>query len=95
MINLFFSNGRAYVWNPDDVYILRKEHHIVGSLVGCYPTKPFQIHAKWLPQQLMPEETTLLLEKGIAKLIPSPLGVPEQSVVHSYYERKEKLCEEQ
>ncbi|KFM58312.1 hypothetical protein X975_02083, partial [Stegodyphus mimosarum] len=43
----------------------------------------------------MPEETTLLLEKGIAKLIPSPLGVPERSVVHSYYERKEKLCEEQ
>ncbi|GFW67171.1 tRNA-splicing endonuclease subunit Sen34 [Trichonephila clavipes] len=78
MINLYFCNEKAFVWNAEDAYTLRKEYRIVGSLVGSYPIKPFQIETKWLPLQLMPEETKLLIDKG------SPL--PISTILLSTYE---------
>ncbi|GIY35623.1 tRNA-splicing endonuclease subunit Sen34 [Caerostris extrusa] len=69
MIKLYFGNKQTFVWNPEDACTLRKKYHIVGSLVGRYPIKPFQTQNKWLPFQLMPEETKLLIDKDIAQLI--------------------------
>jgi len=43
---------------------LREKWRIVGSLVGALPRFPRQNNYLGLPLQLMPEETTLLLEKG-------------------------------
>jgi tRNA-splicing endonuclease subunit Sen34 len=43
---------------------LREEWRIVGSLVGALSRFPRQNNHLGLPLQLMPEETTLLLEKG-------------------------------
>ncbi|XP_054718646.1 tRNA-splicing endonuclease subunit Sen34-like [Uloborus diversus] len=95
MIELCFSNGKAFLWNADDIYLLRKDHRIVGALVGSYPNKPFQMHNKWLPLQLMPEETKLLIEKGIARLVQSPQNGPDPETLDSFYQLREKLCEEQ
>lgn len=50
-----------------DARYVREELRIVGTLVGCLPRAPRQNVHLGLPLQLMPEETTLLLEKGITK----------------------------
>lgn len=43
---------------------LRESHRIVGSLIGCLPTYPRQSNQLGLPLQLLPEETTLLVNEG-------------------------------
>ncbi|KAG8192998.1 hypothetical protein JTE90_028118 [Oedothorax gibbosus] len=95
MITLHISSGKAFVWNAKDVCTLRGEHRIVGSLIGCYPIKPFQVQTKWLPLQLMPEEVTLLIEKGIAQVVSLPNQVTDADQIKSFYETQDKLCEEQ
>jgi len=47
-----------------DASKLREEHHVVGTLVGCLPRLPRQNISLGLPLQLLPEEVTLLLNKG-------------------------------
>jgi len=47
-----------------DAHKLRKDHRIVGNYVGALPCKPRQDIWLGLPFELMPEETTLLLEQG-------------------------------
>ncbi|GFS45209.1 tRNA-splicing endonuclease subunit Sen34, partial [Nephila pilipes] len=74
---------------------LRKEYHIVGSLVGSYPVKPFQIETKWLPLQLMPEETKLLIDKGIAQLVTIPDKITDSNLIESFYFKRDKICAEQ
>lgn len=95
MINLYFSNEKTFVWNAEDAFTLRKEYHIVGSLVGSYPVKPFQIETKWLPLQLMPEETKLLIDKGIAQLVSIPDKVMDSNLIEAFYSKREKICAEQ
>ncbi len=48
-----------------EVTSLREDHRIVGSLVGCLPRAPRQNVQLGLPLQLMPEETRLLIDRGI------------------------------
>ncbi|XP_015915557.1 tRNA-splicing endonuclease subunit Sen34 isoform X2 [Parasteatoda tepidariorum] len=78
-----------------DVMTLRKEHRIVGSLMGICPLKPFQVQTKWLPLQLMPEEARLLLDKGIVKLLQSPDTITDPSLIESYFSKRDELCKEQ
>ena len=47
-----------------DAKILREDYRIVGTLVGSLPRAPRQNTHLGLPLQLLPEETSLLLEKG-------------------------------
>ncbi|GFR24325.1 tRNA-splicing endonuclease subunit Sen34 [Trichonephila clavata] len=95
MINLYFCNDKAFVWNAEDACTLRKKYRIVGSLVGSYPIKPFQIETKWLPLQLMPEETKLLVEKGIAQLISIPDKITDSNLIESFYLKRDQICAEQ
>lgn len=48
---------------------LRRDHRIVGELVGTFPKATRQDVFSGLPLLLLPEEVTLLLEKGIACLV--------------------------
>ena len=48
-----------------DALKLRRSHRIVGNFVGALPCQPHQDIWLGLPLELLPEETTLLLEQGI------------------------------
>ncbi|GIX75071.1 tRNA-splicing endonuclease subunit Sen34 [Caerostris darwini] len=95
MIKLYFCNKHTFVWNPEDACTLRKKYHIVGSLVGRYPIKPFQTQNKWLPFQLMPEETKLLIDKDIAQLVSIPKETTDTLFIELFHSHRNKLCEEQ
>ncbi|XP_065898297.1 tRNA-splicing endonuclease subunit Sen34-like [Dysidea avara] len=62
------DENRVLIWNAEDAYKLRKDHRIVGNYVGALPCKPRQDVWLGLPLELMPEETTLLLEQGVLRL---------------------------
>ena len=51
-----------------DALKLRRSHRIVGNFVGALPCQPHQDIWLGLPLELLPEETTLLLEQGIVYL---------------------------
>jgi len=55
----------GFVWNLENVMLLRKKYRIVGSFVGSSP-KSLEIG---LPLQLLGEEVQLLKEKGIIRLV--------------------------
>ena len=55
-----------------DVLRLRREHRIVGNLIGLLPRAPRQIQFSGLPLQLLPEEVYILTKKGIGKLVVNP-----------------------
>jgi len=57
------NNFKSY----KDVITLRTKYRIVGSLVGLLPKSPLQNIFSSLPLHLLPEEVSLLLEKGILK----------------------------
>lgn len=95
MINLFCTNGKIFIWNAKDVLYLREQYHIVGSLVGCSPNKPFQTLHKWLPLQLMSEEARLLIDKNVGQLVSSPKEAPGSDVSEFHLKRRNDLCEEQ
>ncbi|XP_074612637.1 tRNA-splicing endonuclease subunit Sen34-like [Acropora palmata] len=74
--SLFFSYGKVYVWNADEIFIIRSKHRIVGSLIGSLPRKPRQNNVFSLPLLLSREEATLLLEKGFAQIYEMPKTIP-------------------
>ena len=67
MIELTLVQGNGFVFRAGDARVLREEHRIVGSLVGCLPAHPHQNIHLGLPLQLSKEEVTLLLELGLAQ----------------------------
>ncbi|KAG2158428.1 uncharacterized protein EDB93DRAFT_1121418 [Suillus bovinus] len=71
-ILLRVSNLKAYVWDVDDINILRSHHHICGILTGTLPHLSSQNIFLGLPLQLMPEEAVLLVENGVAVLVDDP-----------------------
>lgn len=68
-IKIYLQNQNVFVWSAKDSVTLREEWRIVGSLVGCLPRLPRQNNHLGLPLQLLPEETTMLLEKGVCLLV--------------------------
>ncbi|KAK7487334.1 hypothetical protein BaRGS_00021423 [Batillaria attramentaria] len=75
-VQIYLVNGKATVWNAEDVVMLREHFRIVGVLVGCLPRAPRQNIHLGLPLELMPEETNLLLEKGFAELVKEKAASP-------------------
>ena len=64
MINVQILNNAGFVWNKEEVRILRENHRILGSIIGFTP-KTYNIN---LPFILMPVEVQILREKRIIKL---------------------------
>ena len=56
--------NKGFVWNVQDIKILREKHRILGHFVGFCP-KTFD---ESLPLMLLPEEVQLLKEKDLIKL---------------------------
>lgn len=54
---------------PLDAIRLRKEHHIVGNLVGALPEYPRQHDDYGLPLVLLPEEARLLAQLSLITLV--------------------------
>jgi len=61
--------GRYLLFNNDVVTYLRKKHNICGVLIGSLPQIPQQNLFLGLPVELLPEETKLLVVKGVAYII--------------------------
>jgi len=64
------------VWNSRDVITLRREHRIVGNLIGCPPKTPRQVSFSGLPLILQPEEITALVKEGVAETVTSQQQQP-------------------
>ena len=97
LISLFACYGKVYAWDVDDVIKIRSQYRIVGSLIGSLPRKPRQNNAFSLPLLLSREETTLLLDKGFARIfyMPGNLPKPSDELVGKFNEiRNESVIEQ-
>ncbi|EGI65192.1 tRNA-splicing endonuclease subunit Sen34 [Acromyrmex echinatior] len=76
---------------------LRRDHRIIGELVGSFPKLTRQEIFLGLPLLLLPEEVTLLLEKKIACLVECTnlKTQPDESLNQRFQEYRDKLFLEQ
>lgn len=76
---------------------LRRDHRIVGELIGCLPKKPRQEVLCGLPLLLQSEEVSFLLEKNIARLIQYSCfqNPPSDSLKQAFEEYRSTLYIEQ
>ncbi|XP_011867038.1 PREDICTED: tRNA-splicing endonuclease subunit Sen34 [Vollenhovia emeryi] len=97
VVYLASSRNSAFVWNADDWLRLRRDHRIIGELVGSFPKASRQDIFLGLPLLLLPEEVTLLLEKKIARLVEYTglKAQPDELLSERFREYKEKLFLEQ
>jgi len=92
-IPVHIIKGNAFIWDPEDVITLRTKYRIVGSLVGLLPKNPLQNIFSSLPLLLLPEEVSLLLEKGYIYLIDDRKThrKPTSEDIKHFNEEQEKL----
>ncbi|KZC09901.1 PREDICTED: tRNA-splicing endonuclease subunit Sen34 [Dufourea novaeangliae] len=97
MIDLISSRSNVFVWSAEDWLKLRRDHRIVGELIGCLPKKPRQDILSGLPLLLQPEEVSLLLEKNFAQLVHFPClqKPPTESLKQAFEEYRNTLFVEQ
>lgn len=97
VIYLVSSRNDIFVWNADDWLKLRRNHRVLGELVGSLPKPTRQDVFSGLPLLLLPEEVTLLLEKNIARLVrcASLEKLPNESLSKRFKEYRETLFLEQ
>ena len=94
-ILLFLSYNQIFVWDKEDVMTLRRKYRIVGSLVGSLPSKPRQNLVFSLPLVLQPEETRLLLDKNIARIVESTTTRPSEETVLKFQQERKASIQEQ
>ncbi|KAF9935449.1 hypothetical protein FBU30_000047 [Linnemannia zychae] len=63
------SNTEGFIWDVQAIKTLRKEHRIVGSLIGSLPRSPMQNIFQGLPLRLLPEEIYVLMNHNIVEFI--------------------------
>ncbi|TFK42989.1 hypothetical protein BDQ12DRAFT_703294 [Crucibulum laeve] len=68
-IPLRVSNKKAYVWDVDDIAVIRSQHGICGILTGTLPHLSQQNAFLGIPLVLMPEEAVYLIENGVATFV--------------------------
>ncbi|XP_012541341.1 tRNA-splicing endonuclease subunit Sen34 [Monomorium pharaonis] len=97
VIYLISLRNNAFIWNADDWLRLRRNHRIIGELVGTFPKSTRQDIFLGLPLLLLSEEVTLLLEKKIACLVEckSLRTLPDESLSQRFQEYRDKLFLEQ
>lgn len=61
--------SRYFLYDSTAITYLRKEHHILGVLVGTLPQVPQQNVFLGVPLELQPEEVRLLVDKGVAYIL--------------------------
>ena len=60
---------RYYLFRVDHITDLRRNHSILGVLIGTLPQSPQQNIFQGLPLELMAEEAALLVETGLAYIV--------------------------
>jgi tRNA-splicing endonuclease subunit Sen34 len=55
--------GKGFIYDLEDVKILREEYHVVGTLTGILPTAPQQNVFMGLPLELMAEDVEWLVHE--------------------------------
>ncbi|KAL8793658.1 MAG: hypothetical protein Q9195_003707 [Heterodermia aff. obscurata] len=60
---------RYFLFSADTITWLRREHHILGVLVGTLAQVPQQNVFLGIPLELQPEEARLLVERGLAYIV--------------------------
>ncbi|KAG7167783.1 tRNA-splicing endonuclease subunit Sen34-like [Homarus americanus] len=96
-INLVIAHDQGHLWNVRDVKLAWTKYRIVGYLVGALPRHPHQSTMMGLPLKLLPEEVTLLLEKGFAKPITyqEMAELPSSNILDTFKDLREKCYHEQ
>ena len=64
-----YAVERYFLFSAETITWLRREHHILGVLVGTLAQVPQQNVFLGLPLQLQPEEARLLVEQGLAFIV--------------------------
>lgn len=73
-VRITVSNRRAFVWDVDDIAVIRSQHRICGLLTGTLPRLAQQNAFLGVPLVLMPQEVALLVDKGFAVLVDDALS---------------------
>ena len=60
---------RYFLFSADIITWLRREHHILGVLIGTLAQVPQQNVFLGIPLELQPEEARLLVEQGLAYIV--------------------------
>ncbi|KAK0459557.1 uncharacterized protein EV420DRAFT_273625 [Desarmillaria tabescens] len=81
-ISISVANKRGFIWEVDDIAMLRSKHRICGILTGTLPHVSQQNVFLGVPLLLMPEEVFLLVDNGSAVLVDDPRAYPEPSLEH-------------
>ncbi|KAK4993387.1 tRNA-splicing endonuclease subunit [Elasticomyces elasticus] len=68
-VPIYLVAHRYMLYDIDTVLALRRDHHIIGTLIGTLPQSPQQNVFCGLPLELMPEEARLLVEEGVAYVV--------------------------
>ncbi|KAF8968371.1 hypothetical protein BDZ97DRAFT_1655256 [Flammula alnicola] len=79
-IPLRIANKTAYVWDVDDIAVIRSKHHICGVLTGTLPHLSQQNVFLGVPLVLMPEEAVLLVDIGAAVLVDDPSAYKQPTI---------------
>lgn len=61
--------GRGFVYELEDVKLLRERYHIAGTLTGVLPAAPQQNVFMGLPLELMPEDVAWLVNEADAAYV--------------------------
>ncbi|KAK4959622.1 tRNA-splicing endonuclease subunit [Elasticomyces elasticus] len=69
LVPIYLVAHRYMLYDVDTVSALRRDHHIIGTLIGTLPQSPQQNVFCGLPLELMPEEARLLVEVGVAYIV--------------------------
>ncbi|KAG7452673.1 tRNA-intron endonuclease catalytic domain-like protein [Guyanagaster necrorhizus] len=79
-ISISVTNKRAFIWEVDDIAVIRSKYRICGILTGTLPHVSQQNVFLGVPLSLMPEEVVLLVENESAVLVDDPNAYPEPSL---------------
>ena len=63
------ATERYFLFSADTISWLRREHHILGVLIGTLAQVPQQNVFLGIPLELQPEEARLLVEQGLAYIV--------------------------
>lgn len=96
IIKLIFINKRVMTFSASDYIKLRKEHRILGKLIGVAPPQPRNVNLFHLPANFSEYETRLMIEENIAILEEkSELeNQPTKQMKSDYDSHKERVIEE-
>ncbi|WFD42172.1 tRNA-intron lyase [Malassezia psittaci] len=96
-VPILLANGVPFLWEPQDVELVRTKHNLCGLLSGTLPLIPQQNVFLGLPLRLLPEEVVLLLRRKAAILIDEKQAYvsPNDESKVEYLKQKEQLVLEQ